>query len=240
MRGYEEPLIEAILGRSLHPGGAALTSELARLARIAPGCRVLDVACGPGSTLETLSRGHGATSVGLDPSRPLLRRARSAGADALVMGTGGDLPFMSESFDAAFVECSLCLTGEPAVVLAEMRRVLVPGGRLVMSDVTLEGPQEALRDPVFSLACLREALPRKSLERLLNASGLRIDLYADRSDALVEFRSRVLERMDVYGLLETAASAGSETAARGLAFATALGGALRAGDIGYAVAVARK
>ena len=92
----------------------------------------LDVACGTGRYLELL-RARGATvAVGVDASAEMLRKARGLGA--LARGDLRALPVASARFD--LVVCGLAVGHVAAlsVVLAEMGRVLRPGGTLVYSD----------------------------------------------------------------------------------------------------------
>jgi len=96
------------------------------------GKRALDVACGTGRYLEIL-RGRGAAlAVGVDSSSEMLRNARGLGA--LARGDLRALPVGSARFD--LVICGLAVGHAAALAdaIAEMGRVLVPGGALVYSD----------------------------------------------------------------------------------------------------------
>ncbi len=96
--------------------------------------RVLDLACGTGIFTRPLARQARGIVVGLDLSLPMLRRAvRLAEQDGLrnvllVRGIAGDLPFVDGAF--SFVNCcgALHLFDNPDAGLAEIRRVLAPGG----------------------------------------------------------------------------------------------------------------
>ena len=101
--------------------------------------RVLDICCGTGD-LCFLARGMGAGRVtGLDFTLPMLAvaRTRKAQEGPSVEFAEGDalrLPFGDNSFDAITVSYGLRNIAEPAAALAEMRRVLAPGGRAVILD----------------------------------------------------------------------------------------------------------
>jgi SAM-dependent methyltransferase len=95
---------------------------------------VLDAACGTGRHAEYLSsRGH--TVIGIDSSREMLRRARErVPSGSFARGELVDLPLASGSIDAAV--CALALTHCRSIErpIAELARVLRPGGRLMISD----------------------------------------------------------------------------------------------------------
>ncbi len=114
---------------------------LERLGVIGRG-RVLDLACGAGRYLEALSR-RGATVAGLDLSLPLLRTARGRGAARLVRGDVRALPIGSGALDAVLnLFTSFGYFEDDAQhqrVLAEVARVLKPGGRFVLDF--LNAPQ---------------------------------------------------------------------------------------------------
>ena len=95
------------------------------------GMRVLEVGCGAGNLLHAI----GAVRFGLDLSPSLLAKARGRlGKSApLVRGDGAHLPFRAASFDRVFCSEVLEHVLQPEAVIAEMRRVLRPGGWAVVS-----------------------------------------------------------------------------------------------------------
>jgi SAM-dependent methyltransferase len=95
------------------------------------GCRLLDVACGSGLALE-LARVLGATISGIDASPRLVAVARDRNPDGDIrVGDMQALPWDDESFDAVTSFRGIWRTTPTAV--DEVRRVLVPGGRLAMT-----------------------------------------------------------------------------------------------------------
>lgn len=99
------------------------------------GRRVLDAGCGSGALLAEL-RERGADVVGFDASQEMIRFARERlgeDTDLRVADLGEQLPYADGSFDV--VACSLALhyLRDWQRPLAELRRVLKPGGRLVLS-----------------------------------------------------------------------------------------------------------
>ena len=100
-----------------------------------PGRTVLDLACGPGRHAAALARA-GARVVGLDLSRALLCAARRRHAGPLVRGDMRRLPFRAAAFDVVvnlFTSFGYFASdAEHAAVIAEVARVLRPGGRFVL------------------------------------------------------------------------------------------------------------
>jgi ubiquinone/menaquinone biosynthesis C-methylase UbiE len=103
---------------------------------IAPGDRVLDVACGPGNFTRDFPRAAGdGLVVGIDASASMLEVAvRDTESDnvAYVRGDACALPFRDASFDAICCFAALYLIEEPMRALGEIVRVLAPGGRVAL------------------------------------------------------------------------------------------------------------
>ena len=112
------------------------------LLEVGPEARILDLCTGTADLLvEALARAEGRRGVGLDLSLPMLSRAEAklarAGLAARAAVVGGDaqrLPLAPETFDGALVAFGIRNVGDPAAALAEIRRVLRPGGRLVVLE----------------------------------------------------------------------------------------------------------
>ncbi len=103
---------------------------------ISPGDRVLDVACGPGNfSRDFAAAASDGLVVGLDASTTMLEVAvRDTHLDnvAYVRGDASDLPFRDGCFDAVCCFAALYLIEEPMRALAEIGRVLAPGGRVAL------------------------------------------------------------------------------------------------------------
>lgn len=100
------------------------------------GEQVLDVACGTGALLEALGAEHAdLRAVGLDLSLPMLSAARQRlGRVPLIQAEASRLPLFDRSFDLVFCVNSFHYFRRPLAALHEARRVLRPGGRLVLLD----------------------------------------------------------------------------------------------------------
>lgn len=117
---------------------AGLDGRWRRLAAgvVRPGDRVLDAACGTGD-LALADLAAGGSVVGLDFSEEMLVRARRKSDEIeWVQGDLLALPFEDSSFDAATVGFGVRNVDDLAAGLAELRRVLRPGGRLAVLEIT--------------------------------------------------------------------------------------------------------
>jgi SAM-dependent methyltransferase len=104
-----------------------------------PEARILDYGCGYGRTLAELSQAGYRRVVGTDFSEAMLARARREFSHSnLVQNDGSVLPIKSESIEAVLLFAVLtCIPDdrEQRIVLAEVERVLRPGGLLYISDL---------------------------------------------------------------------------------------------------------
>jgi SAM-dependent methyltransferase len=91
---------------------------------------VLEVGCGPGELAERIGRELGAEVVAIDQSERMVELTSARGVDACV-GDVQDLPFGDGAFDCAVAAWMLYHVSDLDRGLAELRRVLRPGGRLV-------------------------------------------------------------------------------------------------------------
>ncbi|WP_370012726.1 class I SAM-dependent methyltransferase [Nocardia cyriacigeorgica] len=180
---YSSDVVALLLGDSYHPGGAALTRRLADRLALRGGERVLDVACGPGTTARLLAVEHSVIVDGIDLAETTLSRARTA-TDAAGLsdqvhfrvGDAEQIPFPDNTFGAVVCECALCLFPDKARAAAEFARVLRPGGRVGITDITVAGsglPLE-LTGLAAHIACIADARPIEVYRDLLTAAGLRV------------------------------------------------------------------
>ncbi len=101
---------------------------------------VLEIGVGTGLNLEFYSSGAKVTA--LDPNRTSLQAARKRATQAgarLQLADAQALPFVDHSFDAVVSTLVFCSIPKPTTALAEIRRVLRPGGRLIQMEHTRTG-----------------------------------------------------------------------------------------------------
>lgn len=111
--------------------------EMIRLAGDVAGLKVLDVGCGSGPLTEAL-RAKGAVVSGFDLSPAMVELARERlgkDADLKVADLGAALPYPDDTFDLVVASLSLHYVQDWASALAELRRLLKPGGRLTVSII---------------------------------------------------------------------------------------------------------
>ncbi|MCL8209143.1 MAG: class I SAM-dependent methyltransferase [Actinomycetia bacterium] len=170
-----------IVSAALSVAGIRAWHRSARRAlAVRPGQRVLDVGCGTGVVTRDLARDAGPRGevVGLDPSVGMLAAARraprhpAAAPIQWVEGYGENLPFPDASFDRVTAQFSLRNMMDWRRGLAEMRRVLRPGGRLVVLELlqpTTTRGTLAMRalEQITRLLWLRAWLPYRWLGRSL-------------------------------------------------------------------------
>ncbi|MEO8511053.1 MAG: ubiquinone/menaquinone biosynthesis methyltransferase [Chloroflexota bacterium] len=114
-------------------------------ARLEPRMRALDVACGTGMLTRAAAWrvGRDGQAVGVDVSEGMLRRARrwrppaEAAVPDFVAGDALELPFDDGQFDAVTVGFGLRNMPDYRAALAEMRRVALPGGRVVVLEIAV-------------------------------------------------------------------------------------------------------
>ncbi|MFQ5690355.1 MAG: class I SAM-dependent methyltransferase [Gemmatimonadota bacterium] len=111
--------------------------ETLRRLRVGPGARVLDVGCGTGALLEALAASRPEAQLwGVDASSQMLEVAsRKLGPSVrLERGDAESLPFRDGAFDLVVSTNAFHYFHDPVRALAEMRRVLRAGGRVVITD----------------------------------------------------------------------------------------------------------
>ncbi|PKB82115.1 MAG: hypothetical protein BZY88_05270 [SAR202 cluster bacterium Io17-Chloro-G9] len=197
---YQSPLAQQILGDPPHPGGLTLTNRLGRLMGIAPGDWVLDLASARGTSAMAISRVFRCNVVGLEfGAEPVVLACATASEPPktprafFLRGDAERPPMMGDSFDAVLCECSMSLFADKPGAVTEAVRVLKPGGRLGLSDMTVEAgalPEE-LQGYLGQVLCLAQALNVSGYVGLLEGGGLTITHQEDASDQLVKILDEV-------------------------------------------------
>jgi SAM-dependent methyltransferase len=179
-----------------------------------PGERVLDLGSGGGLDVFLAADKVGPTGhvIGVDMTPAMLERARANAKKAGLAnvefreGRLEDLPLADATIDAVTSNCVINLVPDKGVVFREIARVLKPGGRLVVSDIILDGElPEALRNDLLAyVGCVSGAMQRKQYFGLLEAAGLTkvetlkdVDYLATVAGTLPEEAQTLLDRSGV-------------------------------------------
>lgn len=249
---YEMPLTRLLLGNSLHPGGNKLTRQLAEQAFVGPDSQVLDVACGQGNSARLLADEFGASVTGVDFSAPLLHAARQSAQAAglaqrvkFLQADVQDLPCAEKSFDVVFCECALCTFADAPRVLAELFRVLKPGGRLALSDIVINAPlPEHLHAALGQALCIAGARSTADYQKLIADAGFKPPRCQEVSSVLLETVQQIEQRLQLAEVIASLQhiSLPPELAAHDIAPIDVLVSArnfIHSGGIGYTLFVAR-
>ncbi len=191
---YESDWATLLLGDSYHPGRLQLTERLGTMLDLQPGHIVLDVASGLGTSAIYLAQRFGCQVVGVDFSGQIVERANANAAEAgisqLVQFKQGDaerLPFEDGSFDVLICECAFCTFPSKPQAASQFARVLRPGGRIGLSDLTRSAPLPPELDTLLAwVACIADAQPIKEYESILTEAGFSMDQVENHDEALAE------------------------------------------------------
>ena len=145
-----------------------------------PGHRLLDVGCGTGRLLSAVAAAHPDTAlVGVDLSHGMLSVARSSVASArLIQGRAEQLPVASGSVDWLVTTSVFHYVQEPFAARREFRRVLKPGGTLVLTDWSADYPTMRLqaRWSKSTDAAFRHVYTALELQAILVAAGFDVSV----------------------------------------------------------------
>jgi ubiquinone/menaquinone biosynthesis C-methylase UbiE len=179
--------------------GAPVAEDLIEIARLRPGERVLDVACGTGVVTRLAAERVGAAgaAAGLDVNSGMLAVARSQTPTDISIdwyeASAELMPLPDEAFDVVLCQMGLQFVPNKLAALREMRRVLDSGGRAL---VTVPGP----KPPVF--AVMTDALARHLSPEVASFGDLVFSLHdVDELSALM--RSAGFRDVDVQAKSKT-------------------------------------
>lgn len=191
---FESDSMVEVMGETLRPGGFSLTEKGVQFCKISPEDAVLDLGCGRGATVEYLFDKHGIRAAGIDPSAKLIGVAKKEHNNAdYYLGSGENLPFLDNSFNCVFAECTLSLMNDLNSTIKQVHRVLKKGGWFVITDVYAKNPDAVKKLNTFALnSCMRGLHDLEKLKDKLKESGFSIELSEDYSDLLKELLVKIV------------------------------------------------
>jgi len=200
---YQSDVARLLLGDIFHPGALALTRHLGERIGLRPESRVLDVACGRGASAVHLAEQYGCHVTGVDYGAENISAARAHAEGAGVadrtsfrQGDAQGLPYPEGTFDAVISECSFCTFPDKDTAAREFARVLRPGGRLGLTDMTLNGPlPDEIQNLLAWVACVAGAGTAGSYVATLGAAGLVEPVVQDQRDVLLDMVSDVRRKL---------------------------------------------
>ncbi|WP_235883364.1 class I SAM-dependent methyltransferase [Saccharopolyspora elongata] len=191
---YGQDAVALLLGDSYHPGGQALSTRLAEALDLRPGQRVADIASGPGATARLLVGRFGVHVDGIELNPTIVGKAReTTRVDGLSdsvrfhVGDAEGLPLPDNIFHAVVCECAFCTFPYKHTAAAELARVLQPGGRVGITDVTVhpDGLPSELAGLTAWVACIADARPLEDYAAILAGADLRTT-HTQRHDEACE------------------------------------------------------
>ena len=135
-RWYDETILPKVITFGCSQGEVARLRQ--QVVPLAQG-RVFEIGCGGGLNQSFYQRDRITGFAGIDPNHALLegarKRAADIGLDADIRCAGGeDIPFDDGTFDTVVCTYTLCSVDDPKRVMAELRRILKPGGHLLFAE----------------------------------------------------------------------------------------------------------
>jgi ubiquinone/menaquinone biosynthesis C-methylase UbiE len=191
----------------LHSRRRLATKELAEMLAPKPGERLLDIGSGLGGPARYLAKVCGCRVTGIDLTAEfvatavdLSRRTGLTGQADFRQASATDLPFADGSFDLAWSQNVAMNIADRPRYYAEMRRILVPGGRVAIQDVA-QGPAGAPHYPVMWADTPATSFLRTPEETraLLEAAGFRVLTWLDNTDAAIAETEAERARMAASG-----------------------------------------
>ncbi|WP_172721045.1 class I SAM-dependent methyltransferase [Pseudooceanicola lipolyticus] len=191
-----------------HTGGLEATEALLTQLEITPQTRVLDIGAGLGGTARHIVHRYGAHVTGVDlthsfvdVAKALNERVRYSAAITMIQGSALDLPVAGGSFDlAVMLHVGMNIEDKPRL-MAEVARVLRPGGTFALFDVMRDGADNNLVFPLpWSEAAGTSFVDHPLAYRTAGeGAGLEHVAQRGRRDFTLHYFARVFEAMEQNG-----------------------------------------
>lgn len=175
------------LGTSwLHPGGMQSTKKLMSRLDIRPGMKVLDLGCGVGSASRLAAKKYHCDVIGIDSDPSMIEKAKNFAGNndsdhlSFKVMDGRKMDFADNTFDCVMIQSVTCFNNK-AEILAEVFRVLKPGGKLGLNEVTwLKSPTQKVKKVTCATICetFNGALTKEDWESTLQQAHF-VNIGAD-------------------------------------------------------------
>ena len=176
----------------LRPGGLALTEEILSFCQLSQDSAALDIGCGNGETIKYIKEQYNCRVSGLEPDRARRQAAQELNPDAEISNQAAEaMPFADSSFDLVLSECTVSLFTDVEQALSQIKRVLKPGGKFILTDVYAR-----LDNNLQAEGLLRHMYTEQQFRDMLAAAGLTISVVKDCGDILKEM---LLDMVFEYG-----------------------------------------
>ncbi|MEE8045297.1 MAG: class I SAM-dependent methyltransferase [Dehalococcoidia bacterium] len=200
---YSHPLATWLIGESFHPGGLALTDELASLTDLGPGMRLLDAGCGRGASTVHLAESTGCEAVGLTLESDGVERgtslAEATGVSDRVQFVQDDILHMDTvvgEFDVVLMECVLSTLEQKPESLRQLYRITKPGGFIALTDVTVSAElPDSLKGSIGAALCMADARDLDEYMSLVEEAGFKVKEYRSAKEAVHQLIKKIGTRL---------------------------------------------
>jgi ubiquinone/menaquinone biosynthesis C-methylase UbiE len=201
---YNHPIVLTLLDGIFHPGGLALSRMMVDKMNLEVDSQLLDLACGDGKTAAYLAKVLGIQVHGIDISREMIDAAQELAKTMRVenrvelkVALASEIPYKQDSFDAVISECALCSFYNKESAVAEISRVLKPGGVVGLNDVTVRNHDildDELRGLLGRVTCVADALSSEEYIDLFTKNGFELLTSSVHSDLLDDMAQKARTR----------------------------------------------
>jgi ubiquinone/menaquinone biosynthesis C-methylase UbiE len=203
---------QAQVGLTKHLGGLASTLTLISACKINDQQHVLEVGCGVGASAVYIASEVGCNVTGVDVSERMIQRARERARDNKLEHLAQfrtaemhELPFSDETFDVVYCESVLAFSHDKAKAIAEMARVLRPGGHIGINEsVWLHEPtEEWIAWFAQDAAANASTLSAEAYRQLFEAAGFNVVFEEVHSLNIKDEARGLIQRYGISGVIKS-------------------------------------